>query len=226
MIRSIADGVHTHEASITLGPGVRLPARATLLRLRDGGLMLHSPVAVADEDARAISALGEVKMIVAPSLYHWLFVEGATRRWPGARVLAVPGLAKKMPGMKLDPLPASGAIDPDVVVERVAGAPKLDEHVFHHVPSRSLVVTDLLFNINEGSNFVGSLVLRAMGAWRKPAQSRMWRFVVDDRAQAAESATRILASDFERTIMAHGDILEGDAAARTRAALAWMINAA
>jgi hypothetical protein len=187
--------------------------------------MLHSPVPVDDEDARAIALLGEVTTIVAPSVYHWLFVEAAKKRWPGARVLAAPGLEKKLGGVKLELLPASGQIDPDVVVERISGAPKLDEHVFHHVPSRSLVVTDLLFNVNEGSNLIGSLVLRAMGAWRKPAQSRMWRFVVEDRQKAAESAARLLAWDFDRTIMAHGDILEGDAPARTRAALAWMLSA-
>jgi hypothetical protein len=209
-----------------LGPAVRLPARATLLRARDGGLVLHSPVPVSDEDAHAIGAVGEVTTIVAPSIYHWLFVEAAKKRWPSARVLAAPGIEKKLASVKVDLLPASGEIDPDIMVTRIDGAPKMSEHVFHHVPSRSLVVTDLLFNINEGSNLMGSLVLRAMGAWRKPAQSRAWRFMVEDRAKAAASAARVLEWDFARTIMAHGDILEEEAATRTRAALAWMLSAA
>jgi len=225
MIRKVVDGVHAHEAPLSLAPGFRLPGRATLLRRRDGGLVVHSPLPIDDETARDIAALGEVTAIVAPSQVHWLFVAAAKARWPNAHVFGAPGLEKKLP-IPFEPLPESGALDDDILVRRVAGAPKLEEHVLYHRPSRTLVVTDLLFNVHGGTSVAAGLFLRAMGAWGEPMQSKVWRFLVKDRERAAESASEILRWDFERTIMAHGDPIEVEAAAATRRALGWIVSAA
>jgi hypothetical protein len=107
-------------------------------------------------------------------------------------------------------------------VERIEGAPWITEHALFHERSRSLIVSDLFFNVRRPNGFMTNLFFRIVGAHRKTAQSRVWRLLVKDRTAAARSAEAVLGWDFERVIVGHGDIVEEDARERARAALAWM----
>lgn len=219
----IAEGAWAHERDIRMPVG-RLPCRSTILRLTDDRLAVVAPLGMDDATVRAIEALGEVGFLVAPNGYHWLFLKRAAARFPKARVLGAPGLAKKLGDLPFEPLPVSGAVEgmPGLRLQRVQGAPAMEEHVLLHEPSGSLVVTDLVFNVRTCPSFGIRCVLWLNGTWGKTAQSRLWRFLVKDRPAAAQSALDILAWDFERVVVAHGDVVEEDAHARTRAALTWM----
>jgi hypothetical protein len=106
----------------------------------------------------------------------------------------------------------------------LAGAPGLNETVFLHRPSRSLLVSDLLFNVQEPANFVTGLVLRVMGTHGRLAMSRAWRRYTRDRQALKASLEKMLAWDFTRILPAHGAIHESaDAPDRARAALAWAL---
>jgi hypothetical protein len=228
MLQRIAEDVWAHDNDIRMPGGLRLPCRATIMRLSDGGLVLHSPLAIDDATAREIDALGDVRFIVAPNCYHWMSLKAAKERYAKARVLGSAGLAKKLGAFAFEPLPESGAIDGmnGVRVERIKGAPSMDEHVFLHEPSRSLLVTDLMFNVHQCRSFGMRLVFRLTGTWKKTTQSRMWRFFVKDREAAARSASVVLSWDFDRVVVAHGDVVEDDARERARQALSWMTNGA
>ena len=67
-----------------------LPSRATIVRLRDGSLVLHSPLAIDDATAMRIDALGEVRFLLAPNCMHWMFLKAAKKRYPNARVFGAP----------------------------------------------------------------------------------------------------------------------------------------
>jgi hypothetical protein len=228
MLQPIAEGVWGQETELRMPGGLRLPSRATIVRLASGELLVHSPLAVDDETARAIDALGEVRWVIAPSCFHWMFVRPLVERYPRARVLGAGGLERKLTGkhgVAFEALPSSGEIERlegELRVERIGGAPSMDEHAFLHLPSRTLIVTDLLFNVHACSSFLMRLVLRLGSAWEKPAQSKAWRFFVKDRAAAAESATTVLGWDFERIVVAHGRVIEEDPREQARRALAWM----
>lgn len=227
MLTRIAENVWGFEQDLRLPGGMRLPSRSAVVRLGDGGLLVHSPLAFDDAAAAAIEREGEVKAIVAPSCIHYVFLRAAIERWPTARVLGAPGLEKKLPGVAFEPLPHAGPVDglgDDLVVRRIDGVPYMTEHVFLHRPSRSLVVTDLVFNVHRCS-FGMQLFMRFVGAYQKTAQSRMWRWFTKDRAAAAASANDVLAWDFDRIVVAHGDVVAEDARERLRAALAKMTEA-
>jgi hypothetical protein len=228
MLTVITEGVWGFEHDLRLPGGLRLPSRSTIVRLPSGGLLVHSPLPFAAEAAEAIEALGPVEAIVAPSCVHWLFVAAAAERWPKARVYGAPGLEQKMKGTPFERLPHDGAVDglgDDLVVRRIDGVPRMTEHVFLHRPSRSIIVTDLLFNVRRCS-LATQLLLRLTGTYGKTAQSRIWRLLTRDKAAAAESARSVLAWDFDRVVVAHGDVIDIDARERTRAALARMMAGA
>lgn len=210
-------------------PGAfHLDTRMTVLPLARGELALVSPIPIDDALAEEIAGLGEVSFLIAPNLLHHLYLADAHKRYPRARVLAPPGLRSKRPALAIDatldqqlPEALSAAVD----VVRIEGAPGADEFVFFHRASRTLVVTDLVFNVAMPRGLVANVVLFLEGVRGRLAQSPAWRFMVKDRARARDSAERLLALPFETLVMAHGEIVRDQARARLTHALRWMLEA-
>ena len=214
--RPIAPDLWAVETEQPLPGGVRLPLRMTIVRLADGGLWLHSAAPIDDALARAIDALGPVAHIVAPSALHHLHAGPARARWPGATLWIAPALQVKRPDLApATPLPTSGSPWPGIEVLRIDGAPSIDEHVFFHAPTGSLIVTDLVFNVLRAPTCLTPWALRLTGTWGRYACSRAWRWSAKDRPALAASLRAALAWPFTRVVMGHGDVLEDDAHART-----------
>jgi hypothetical protein len=221
MLDRIAEDIFAFTDDLRLPGGMNLPARTTLIR-RDGKVLVHSPLAIDDARAAEIETLGDVDAIVAPSCIHYLFLERAAKRWPNARVLGATGLEKKVPTVSFAPLPAEGKIE-GLRVRRIDGFPYIGEHVFLDERTGSLVVTDLIFNIHAVRDVGMKMFLLAVGAWDKPAQSRFWRYLFSRDLQAgARSVRDVLAWDFDRIVVAHGDVVDSDAKPRLERALAWL----
>jgi hypothetical protein len=131
-------------------------------------------------------------------------------RFPDATLLGAPGLAEKRRDLAFDGTTSDAPWGDALTAHQVAGAPRLNEVVFHHPASRTLITTDLVFNIREPANRRTSLVLRLMGTRGRLARSREWGFLTRDRAAHRDSVDRILALPFDRVLMAHGEPVEGD----------------
>jgi hypothetical protein len=205
--------------------GIAFGTRTTIVSLRGGGLWIHSPGPFDREQAAAIDALGPVRFLAAPNRMHHLFAGEAAQRWPAARLCLAPGLASKRPD--LPPADVLGDVPPpgwpdEIELAHVRGAPQLDEVVFLHRPSRSLLLTDLCFNFGPPRGLWEALLQRA-NRMRGFGPSRLMRHaLIRDRAAFRESVARISAWDFERIVLAHGDLLLRDAARSWREAWAWL----
>jgi hypothetical protein len=115
----------------------------------------------------------------------------------------------------------------EIEMRVVEGAPSVNEVVFFHRPSATLLVTDLVFNIVRPATWQTRMLLRLTGTCGHLAQSRAWRFLfTKDPARAAESAAAILDWPFERLAPAHGDVVTGDAHAALARALRPMLRGA
>ncbi len=203
-------------APMRMPGGVYMPLASAVLRLADRTLLVYSPIRLDGAQAAAIEAEGEVAHIVAPNLFHHLHVQAASERWPRATVHAPPGLAAKRGDLHLHRELASGALDPgvpEVEVEIVGGAPKLNEALLFHRPSGTLVCADLLFNITQPANLRTRFALSIMGVGgRTLMQSRLWRTLVKDRAALRASIDRVLGWPIAVVLPAHGDAVTIDAA--------------
>jgi len=170
--------------------------------------ILISPVGTEAE----LQAMAQVRTLVAPSLLHHLHLETARKAAPDAELWGPPGLAEKVAG--LGPVRVFGQDawphDGEVAAALVEGAPKRNEVVFLHRPTRTLYTADLVFNIHEPQGLLTPLTFRAMGIYKRFAMARMWKHWVEDRAAFERSLERILAWDFDRIAMAHGDIVTSD----------------
>ena len=87
----------------------------------------------------------------------------------------------------------------------------LDEIVFYHRHSRSLIVADLLFNLSSKDAWItrtmGSLVIGPFPGCRF---ARLYRPAVTDRRRMRRALERILNWDFEQIIVGHGAVVESN----------------
>jgi hypothetical protein len=219
-LASLAPSVHTVPSWIRLGPGFHLPLRSTILGLAGGELAVVSPVAFDDAVAARIDRLGGVRHLVAPNLLHHLHLGAAAARWPDARVHGAAGLRSKRPDLHLHAtLEGPTELHPDLLAVPVEGVPRFSEYVLLHRPSRTLVVTDLVFHVHESRGWMTPWILRMVGARVGTlGQSRAWPLAAADQRALAASLRRILALDFDRLVMAHGEPIERGAKERLEAA--------
>lgn len=208
--------------------GMDFSARTTLIRLRDGSLLVHSPSPVDDELTRAIEPLGRVEHIVAPGSYHYFHVSDWQEAYPNATTWICPGVERKQPGLHFDWLlgdrsPTAWEDEIDQVLVR--GTRFIWEVAFHHRASRTLVLTDLVENIGDATPGAEGVVLKlwwkgVFRMWNRPKPAPEYQWGWSDKAAASACLERILAWDFDRVVIAHGDCIEEDAHARLREAWA------
>jgi hypothetical protein len=181
------------------------------VRLSDGGLLLHSPVRLDAETRQALDALGPVRCVVAPSKVHHFFVGDYASAYPQARLFAAPGLPEKRPDLHFHAV-LSDEPPPEwhgVVEQHVfRGLPLANEVVFFHPASRTVVFTDLVFNMVEPPPGRARLFCWLVGASGRVGPHRMLRVAMRDRRAARESVRHILGWDFDRVVVTHGDVIE------------------
>jgi len=92
----------TRVMDLAYGESVPFPLDSTMTIIRkDGRLTLHSVAPLEDDLLKEVNKLGEVSLLLAPNLQHWLFLEGWVKAFPKADIGLVPGafdedLQKKM----------------------------------------------------------------------------------------------------------------------------------
>lgn len=193
--------------------------RMTVIRLPSGGLLLHSPVPLDPPTRQALDALGPVRWIVGPSKVHHLYLGDYASAYPAAQLLGAPGLAEKRRDLHFHHVLADDAVlDFAAVVEHrvFAGAPLMNEVVLLHRPSRTLVLTDLAFNVSPGGRNEARLFHWLVGAVGRFGPHRIVRLGIRDRVAARRSLEQILAWDFDRVIVAHGEVLASGGKAAVR----------
>jgi hypothetical protein len=164
--RPLSDGLWIVDRQVSLPPGLILPTRMTVMRLPDGGLALHSPVALDAGLVDGLRALGEVAAIIAPNSFHHVFAAECSAAFPAACLFAAPGLSERVPSFPAaialsdEPPALWSAILDQIVFGPVRGA---CEVVFLHRPSRTLVLTDLAFNMRRIDGLYQRLAWRLFG---------------------------------------------------------------
>lgn len=218
----VAEGIYCAESEMKMPGGVRMNTRMTVVRLGNGELLVHSPIRLDDTLAKEVQALGDVAHIVAPNRFHHLFFGLCAERFSNARTYGPPGLGEKVPTLRIDEVlsdraPKSWSDEIEQLV--VQGAPKMSEVALVHRPTKTLIVSDLFFNIVHPANFMTKVLLTFTGARGKLAKSRVWAMVKEDNAAFEASVRKVLAWDFDKLIMAHGEVVEKNAAEKARAVM-------
>jgi hypothetical protein len=186
---------------------------------------VHSPGPLDAPLAEEVRALGVVSCLVAPNLMHHMYLGDWLVAFPEARTWAVEGLETKRPDLRIDETlgdDAPSAWKGQLEQIRTAGVPAIEEVDFFHAPSRTLILTDLCFNVQSSDSFVTRLLLRINAAWQRFTPTRLFKSFIKDGDALRRSLDRVLGWDFDRVTVTHGDVLERGGRAALREAYAFL----
>lgn len=211
-----APGVHTLDAPQRF-VGLEVGARMTVLET-DRGLVVHSPVAV---DPAVAASVGTPRWVVAPNKLHHLhagpWLAAGLEGW------AAPGLPEKRPDLRF-----AGVLDgerspfgPDIAVFPLACFPMANEVVLLHRPSRTLVVTDLVFHFTAEAPWLTKVAFAGLCGY-PGCQCTLLERVGFHRPTARREIGALLAEDFDRLVMAHGAVIETGGREALAGAFRWL----
>lgn len=204
--------------------GLQFGTRMTVVRLQDGSLLVHSPITLTPDLKAEVDAIGPVRHIVAPSQSHHLYAGEWKSAYPEALLHAAVGLSKRRKDLAIDhelrgEVQVEWRNDLDTIF--LDGA-MLNETVFLHRPSRSLIVADVLENFETSPHWPTRTYLKVFGIHGKPGLSHGLRLMFRDRKRARRSIDEILSWDFDRIVLAHGDVIETGGNNVLREAYTWL----
>ncbi len=189
--------------------GTQHGRNVTVIRLRSGRTILHSMAPFHSADVAAIRALGGPHWLVEAMLLHDTYAKDGQEAFSGVPFLGPPGFSEVVKFPTLPLLPAPVEWSGEVEVLPVDGAPKLKEHAMLHVPSRTLIVADLVFNFDANEHGWDRIFHRYIAGFKRyPGMSRIFKICVNDPAAFKASLALILDSDFDRIIVGHGQVIE------------------
>lgn len=215
-MRQIAEGVHVWEAPQRF-LGLEVGARMTALETGDG-LLIHSPLAV---DHGVVEAIGAPRWVVCPNKLHHLHAGP----WLDAGLSghAAPGLPEKRPDLRFDGV-LDGAAHPfgdAIAVFPLTCFPFANEVVLLHRPTRTLVVTDLVFHFQADAPWTTRAAMTLMWGYPGCCTTVLER-VGFHRDTARRELGALLNEDFDRLVMSHGAVIETGGKAALRGALRWL----
>ncbi|MDA0147401.1 DUF4336 domain-containing protein [Vibrio sp. LaRot3] len=202
--------------------------RMTIVRLDDGRLWIHSPIRISDELQHRIDKLGTVAFLVAPNHLHHLFLREWQVAYPLAMTLGTQQVINKRKDLKFDRVLDSDTLLPwgeSISHLFFTGSPAMQESIFFHQPSSTLIVTDLIENFEPSKltpfqRCVGRLVGIVAPNGKMPID---WRFTFSfSKREAREHVSAILAWQPKRIVMSHGNIVEQDAVAFLTRSFSWL----
>lgn len=188
-------------------PLMSLPVRSTIVTLPQAVLLISPGSQLTSED---LKTAGAVTDIIAPSLLHCGGMRQAHQVFPKARLWGPPGASTRKPEIPwTDTLSETHwPFQKELKLLELHGAPRFQEMIFFHQKSKSLIVTDLFFNVEAPQGFGSWLIMSAFGTYKRFAMSRLFASAIQDKEAFTASLENILQEDFETIIMAHGSPLK------------------
>lgn len=191
--------------------GVRLRANTTVVRLDDGGLLLHSPAPPSHALVEQLRALGPVRWLVVPNCFHHLGAPAAAARFPEARVVGPQSALRRNEALRVH-VDLHGAEFgerlPEFEVLPLQGVPFLDETVLYHRPTQTLLGADIVLRADAKDHWTWRWAARITGCYDRVRVPPDVRRTIPDKAAAARSIRAMLDRPARRLLVGHADVVE------------------
>ena len=209
--------------------GVLFTTRMAVVNLSDGSLWVNSPVSVPFDTIKRITELGPVKYLLAATPRHVWRLAAWHALFPEAQLWAprpTPFTLKKghlpFTGILGDQPPQAWKDDFDQLAFK--GNPLIEEVIFFHRESRTVILDDLIQShpIAKGKPFRNAL-LKLAGVASPPGGVPLdIRLSFTNRDLARRSLEKLLSWDFCKLVMAHGPCIDRDARPFVERAFQWL----
>lgn len=214
VMKKIAENIFTYEYSAKIMPGVHFPVTSSFLELDNNELMIISPGPFEQKMIQEIVAKYSTVYCVAPNAFHHLNLKSFNDIFPKIDIYGPSSITKKQPWLSekflsLDSLKEK--LTGQILFFPILGNSTLDETVFYCRRSKSLIVTDLFFNMRDPMPLGRKWILSLVGAKNKIAQSKLVKKTTKDKEAYVRSVKPLNELDCKRIIVGHGHIVEGAA---------------
>ncbi|GAA6212780.1 DUF4336 domain-containing protein [Hyphomicrobiales bacterium 4NK60-0047b] len=211
--------------------GAPYTTRMTIIRLENGDLFCHSPIALTKDLKEQVEKLGKVKHLVSPNWIHYAYIPEWAKAFEDTVAWASPKVRERAKEYKVDL-----SFDHDLqdgaepiwekeIDQLIAkGSKAHQEVVFFHKKSKTLILTDLI------ENFESKKIpfwFRVLGKFagiidpdgKTPIDMRYTFF--GNHKELRKAVEQMINWQPEKIIIAHGKWFEKDAVAELKRAFRW-----
>jgi Domain of unknown function (DUF4336) len=228
----IIDGPFEYLTILDVGLPLPFTTRMTVVKLKNGDLFLHSPIAFDAALAETLQSLGTVQHLVSPNQFHYAHIGEWSRAFPDAVTWASPHAPKRARARGIDvqfkrelgadaPEEWRDEIDQTAIPGGIFG-----EIVFFHKQSKTLILADTIIN------------------FELDKMSQPWRFatwltgmyypqgqiffgmrlpLLLQRRKSRAAVEKLLSWKPEGIILSHGRCFESDGSAILRRLFGWVL---
>jgi hypothetical protein len=194
-------------------PNMSLKRVMTVVRLESGALVIHNAIALDAASMHKLEEWGTPTYLLVPNGAHRLDAPAYKQRYPALKVFTPPGSRNKVqevvqvdgtyldfpdtPSVELRILPGIGESEGAMIVRSQDG--------------RSVVLNDVVFNMDRPRDPLGFLITAAFGSAPGPRISRLAKlvFVRDRGALKAELRGLAALPDLQRLLVSHDKVASG-----------------
>src|SRR5258706_13740623 len=211
-LTTIEDDILTVVGDVPM-PVANMKRRMTVVRLRDGRLVIFSAVALDEEEMRALEDFGEPAFLIVPNDHHRLDSKIWKDRYPAMQVITPKGAREEVEKVVHVDATSADFGDPDIALMTVPGTREHEAALEVRRPNgTTLVLNDVVGNMRATSGF-GGWLLRMMGfAGDKPRVPFPVKLAMihDKAALAAQLRRWADLPALKRILVSHGSAIEDD----------------
>ena len=205
------------------GPAIEMPfglakvpfsTRMTVVKLANGKLRCHSPIQPEQALLDSLDQLGEVAYLIGPNKLHYAYLQAWKDLYPRAQVWLAPGIDQRARAQKM-PLPQGQELidqapptwSAELAQHLFKGSCFMQEAVFFHKASKTLILTDMIENIETHQMKPYHRLLYKLGdnAYPNGKTPRDLRLTFVGKKKAARTSFETLKNwKPEKIILAHG----------------------
>lgn len=234
-LKPVATGLWLIDGPAVHARGFPFSTRATVVRLGNGDLWIHSPTRLTDALRTELKAIGPVRHLIAPNQAHHAFVSDWQTAYPEATFWAAPEVAARAaktgteipPGQPLQPDRAETPWEGQLRQLIVRGSERHREAVFFHDATRTLILTDLIaaFETAKLPTHCRPLVWLTGVDHPDGRMPPRIRRTFRDKDAMAEDIETLLAWGPRRIILAHGHWYDANGTAELERAFRKLLRA-
>ncbi len=228
-MRKLADNLWVFDGKAVKFLGLPFTTRMTVIRLDNGDLWIHSPIKLSNLIQQQLEQLGVIRYLIAPNHLHHLFLGEWQQEYPDALCYGTAEVIKKRNDLTFTASLNGELVAPwDSEVGHVlfTGSPLMEECVFFHKASSTLVLTDLIENFSgKDFNYWQRTIARGVGILAPNGKMPMdWRLsFMFSKPQARKHLEVLFAWRPKTIIMSHGLIVQQNAVSFLTRSFKWLM---
>jgi hypothetical protein len=196
-------------------PMGEFPRRMTVVRLRDGRLIIFSAIALDESEMKALEDYGRPSFLIVPNERHRKDAKIWKDRYPELQVIAPEGARAQAEAVV--PVDATSATfgDPGVEFVTVPGTNRREAALVVQGPAgTTLVVNELIWNVEDHPGVGGWLFRLAGFTGDKPKIPTFVAMKSIDDKPALKGQLEVWSrlKNLRRILVSHGDIIDDDPA--------------